>query len=174
MAPTGTFHASDEVLFASIHQWPLFPGTGPASDVGSGAGEGYTVNLPVPPGTGDAAYRSLVDHVVCPLIGAWEPQLVLVSAGFDAHVLDPLADCRVSEYGYAAMTASLRRACDAVGAPLGLVLEGGYSLKVRLGRGARAAADRPDRPGGHRDRSRGPPDRPPGARATRALLARAR
>ena len=125
-----TFHATDDVLFVSIHEWPLYPGTGPASDIGSGAGEGYTVNLPVPSGTGDAAYRSLVDHVVCPLIRAWEPQLVLVSAGFDAHVLDPLAHCRVSEHGYAAMTASLRRACDAVGAPLGMVLEGGYSLKA--------------------------------------------
>jgi acetoin utilization deacetylase AcuC-like enzyme len=125
-----TFHAMDEILFASMHEWPLYPGTGPASDLGSGAGEGYTVNLPVPPGTGDATYRSLVDHVVCPLIRAWEPQLVLVSAGFDAHFLDPLAHCRVSEHGYAAMTASLRRACDAIGAPLGLVLEGGYSLNA--------------------------------------------
>jgi acetoin utilization deacetylase AcuC-like enzyme len=88
------------------------------------------VNLPVPAGTGDHAYRSLIDHVVCPLIRAWEPQLVLVSAGFDAHRLDPFADCQVSEYGCAAMTASLRRACEAVGAPLGLVLEGGYSLKA--------------------------------------------
>ena len=96
--------------------------------MGSGAGEGYTLNMPVPAGTGDETYRSLVDHVVCPLIRAWEPQLVLVSAGFDAHRLDPLADCRVSEHGYAAMTASLRRACEAVSAPLGLVLEGGYSL----------------------------------------------
>ena len=65
-----------------------------------------------------------------PLIAAWEPQLVLVSAGFDAHSLDPLATCRVSERGYAEMTASLRRACAAVGAPLGLVLEGGYSLEA--------------------------------------------
>ena len=125
-----TFYAAADVLYASIHEWPLYPGTGPASDMGSGNGAGYTVNLPVPPGSGDAAYRSLVEHVVAPLIGAWEPQLVLVSAGFDAHELDPLADCRVSAHGYAAMTASLRRACDAVGAPLGLVLEGGYSLKA--------------------------------------------
>ena len=125
-----TFHAADDVLFASIHPWPLYPGTGAASDIGSGAGEGYTVNLPVPAGTGDHAYRSLIDHVVCPLISAWEPQLVLVSAGFDAYRLDPLADCEVSEHGYAAMTASLRRAWEAVGAPLGLVLEGGYSLKA--------------------------------------------
>jgi acetoin utilization deacetylase AcuC-like enzyme len=124
------FRRDDDVLFVSIHEWPLYPGTGPASDVGSGAGEGYTVNVPVPAGTGDTAYRSLVDHLVAPLVRAWAPQLVLVSAGFDAHRLDPLADCRVTEAGYAAMTASLRAACEAVGAPLGLVLEGGYSLEA--------------------------------------------
>jgi acetoin utilization deacetylase AcuC-like enzyme len=122
------FHAEADVLFVSIHEWPLYPGTGPASDLGSGAGEGYTVNLPVPAGSGDETYRSLVDHVACSLIESWEPQLVLVSAGFDAHRLDPLAECSVTEAGYAAMTASLRRACAAVGAPMGLVLEGGYSL----------------------------------------------
>jgi acetoin utilization deacetylase AcuC-like enzyme len=112
----------------SIHEYPLYPGTGPGSDVGSGAGEGYTVNLPVPGGSGDAAYRSLVEHVACALIAEWEPQLVLVSAGFDAHRDDPLATCRVSEAGFAGMAASLRRAADGVGAPLGVVLEGGYDL----------------------------------------------
>jgi acetoin utilization deacetylase AcuC-like enzyme len=120
------FHADAGVLFMSIHESPLYPGTGPASDTGSGPGEGFTVNVPVPALTGDAAYRSLVEHVTCALIAEWEPQLVLVSAGFDAHRDDPLADCRVTEAGFAGMTASLRRACDAVGAPLGLVLEGGY------------------------------------------------
>jgi acetoin utilization deacetylase AcuC-like enzyme len=120
------FHADPGVLFMSIHESPLYPGTGPASDAGSGPGLGYTVNVPVPAGTGDAAYRSLVEHVACALVAEWEPQLVLVSAGFDAHRDDPLASCRVTEAGYAGMTASLRRACDAVGAPLGLVLEGGY------------------------------------------------
>src|SRR3954447_9386286 len=120
------FRCDPGVLFMSIHEWPLYPGTGPASDVGSGDGEGFTVNVPVPGGTGDAAYRSLVEHVACALIAEWEPQLVLVSAGFDAHRDDPLASCRVTEAGYAGMTASLRRACDAIGAPLGLVLEGGY------------------------------------------------
>jgi acetoin utilization deacetylase AcuC-like enzyme len=127
------FHADPSVLFVSLHESPLYPGTGPASDLGSGAGEGYTVNLPVPGGSGDETYRSLVDHVVLPLIAAWEPGLVLVSAGFDAHVLDPLATCRVTERGYAEMTASLRRACAAVGAPVGLVLEGGYSLEALTG-----------------------------------------
>jgi acetoin utilization deacetylase AcuC-like enzyme len=114
------------VLFMSIHEWPLYPGTGPASDVGSGAGEGFTVNAPVPSGTGDAGFVSLVEHVACALILEWEPQLVLVSAGFDAHRDDPLATCRVTEAGFAAMTAALRRAADAVRAPVGVVLEGGY------------------------------------------------
>ena len=122
------FHADPSVLFVSIHESPLYPGTGPASDTGSGEGTGYTVNLPVPGGTGDAGYRSLVEHVAGKLIRDWRPQLVLVSAGFDAHVDDPLATCRVTEAGYAGMTASVRRAADAVGAPVGLVIEGGYDL----------------------------------------------
>ncbi len=67
------FRSSADVLFVSIHQSPLYPGTGPASDVGSGAGEGYTVNLPVPPGSGDETYVSLVEHVVVPLARAFEP-----------------------------------------------------------------------------------------------------
>ena len=62
------FHADPSVLFCSIHEWPLYPGTGPAEDVGSGAGEGFTVNLPVPGGSGDAVHGSLVEHVVAPLI----------------------------------------------------------------------------------------------------------
>jgi len=122
------FHADADVLFVSIHEYPLYPGTGPPTDLGSGAGEGYTVNLPVPGGSGDLAYRSLVEHVACGLIREWEPQLVLISAGFDAHRDDPLATCRVTEAGFAGMAASLRRASDAVGAPLGVVLEGGYDL----------------------------------------------
>jgi acetoin utilization deacetylase AcuC-like enzyme len=122
------FHGAADVLFVSIHQSPLYPLTGPATDVGSGAGEGFTVNLPVPGGSGDAAWRSLAEHVGAALVREWEPQLVLVSAGFDAHRDDPLATCLVSEAGFAGMAASLRAAADAVGAPLGLVLEGGYDL----------------------------------------------
>jgi acetoin utilization deacetylase AcuC-like enzyme len=120
------FAGSRDVLFASIHQMPLYPGTGPLHDVGRGEGEGYSINLPVPPGSGDDVWLSLVEHVVVPAARAFKPQLVLVSAGFDAHRDDPLASCRVTEAGFAGMTASLRRACDAIGAPLGLVLEGGY------------------------------------------------
>jgi acetoin utilization deacetylase AcuC-like enzyme len=127
------FSGDADVLFLSVHQSPLYPGTGPESDVGTGAGEGFTVNLPVPGGSGDAVYRSLVEHVGCGLIRAWEPELVLVSAGFDAHRDDPLASCRVSEAGFAGMTASLRHAAETVGAPMGLVLEGGYDLGALSG-----------------------------------------
>jgi acetoin utilization deacetylase AcuC-like enzyme len=122
------FHADADVLFVSIHESPLYPGTGPESDAGAGAGEGFTVNLPVPGGSGDPVWGSLVEHVGAALVRAWSPQLVLVSAGFDAHRDDPLASCTVTEAGFAGMAASMRRACDDVGAPLGLVLEGGYDL----------------------------------------------
>ena len=93
------FHADPGVLFVSIHEWPLYPGTGPASDVGSGDGEGYTVNLPVPGGSGDGPTARWSTTWCAPLSRAWEPGLVLVSAGFDAHRADPLATCRVSEAG---------------------------------------------------------------------------
>ncbi len=131
------FHATPDVLFISIHESPLYPGTGPASDVGSGAGAGYTVNLPVPAGSGDATWCSLVEHVAIPLARAYEPALVLVSAGYDAHRDDPLASCEVSEAGFAAMTDSVRRACGELGIPFGFVLEGGYDLAA-LARGVRA------------------------------------
>jgi acetoin utilization deacetylase AcuC-like enzyme len=127
------FATDPGVLFVSIHQWPLYPGTGPAAFLGRGAGEGFTVNLPVPGGSGDRVYLSLAAQVVAPLVRAWEPQLVLISAGFDAHRDDPLATCQVSEAGFAGMTALVRDAADAVGAPVGLVLEGGYDLGALAG-----------------------------------------
>jgi len=122
------FAARDDVLFCSIHQSPLYPGTGAASDVGRGEGEGYTVNLPVPGGSGDAVFVSLVEHVVRPLARAYEPDLVLISAGYDAHADDPLAGCVVTDDGYGAMSASVRAMAEEAGAPLGIVLEGGYDL----------------------------------------------
>jgi acetoin utilization deacetylase AcuC-like enzyme len=122
------FHASPSVLYVSIHQSPLYPGTGPAADAGSGEGDGYTVNLPVPPGSGDELYRSLVDHVVVPLGRAFEPQLVLISAGFDAHRDDPLAGCAVTEAGFAAMARSIKGLGRDLDVPVGAVLEGGYGL----------------------------------------------
>jgi acetoin utilization deacetylase AcuC-like enzyme len=122
------FHDRDDVLFCSIHESPLYPGTGPASDVGHGRGEGFTVNMPVPGGSGDAVFASHLEHVVAPLARSYEPDLLLVSAGYDAHADDPLASCVVSDAGYAAMTAVLRAATDELDIPLGIVLEGGYDL----------------------------------------------
>ncbi len=122
------FHASERVLFLSIHQSPLYPGTGSSRDVGSGAGEGYTVNLPVAGGSGDPVFLSLVEHVAAPLARAFTPDLVLVSAGYDAHRDDPLADCTVSDGGFAAMTQALRYVAAELEVPLGFVLEGGYAL----------------------------------------------
>jgi acetoin utilization deacetylase AcuC-like enzyme len=122
------FHSDPSVLFVSIHEWPMYPGTGHESDEGSGAGAGYTVNLPVPAGSGDAVFCSLVEHVAVPLALAFEPELVLISAGFDAHGEDPLADCLVSDAGFATMTTSIVSACAELGVPLGAVLEGGYAL----------------------------------------------
>jgi acetoin utilization deacetylase AcuC-like enzyme len=124
------FHATSSVLFVSLHQSPLYPGTGPASDVGSGAGLGHTVNLPVAAGTGDGVYMSLLEHVVAPLARAYAPQLVLISAGFDAHRDDPLAGVVLTEDGFAALAGSVRRFAAELEAPVGAVLEGGYDLRA--------------------------------------------
>jgi acetoin utilization deacetylase AcuC-like enzyme len=145
------FAARNDVLFCSIHQSPLYPGTGAATDVGRGPGVGYTVNLPVPGGSGDAVWSSLAEHVVRPLGRAYGPDLLLLSAGYDAHVDDPLAGCAVTDDGYRAMTASVRGLSDELGIPLGIVLEGGYDLGA-LSRGVvltleqAGAAEPPARP----------------------------
>lgn len=122
------FAAEPRVLFVSIHESPLYPGTGQAGDVGAGSGRGTNVNVPVPRGSGDETFCSVVEHMVLPLARSWRPQLVLLSAGFDAHADDPLAGCAVTDAGYAAMAGSLRRLCDELDVPLGVVLEGGYEL----------------------------------------------
>jgi acetoin utilization deacetylase AcuC-like enzyme len=124
------FHARSDVLFASIHQSHLFPGTGALADSGSGAGEGYTLNLPVPPGSREPLWLALLDRVVLPAAAAFAPQLVLVSAGFDAHAEDPLAGCLLRTESFAAMAARVRGLALAAGAPLGAVLEGGYNRDV--------------------------------------------
>jgi len=124
------FRARADVLFASIHQSPLYPGTGPLSDVGSGAGEGYTINLPVPPGSDEQLWLSLLEHVVLPAAVAFAPDLVLVSAGFDAHAADPLANCRLENGSFAEMARHVRDVARAAAIPVGVVLEGGYNQRV--------------------------------------------
>jgi acetoin utilization deacetylase AcuC-like enzyme len=122
------FYDTDAVLYFSIHQSPLYPGTGSLGENGTGAGEGYTINLPVPPGAGHEDWLSLLEHVVAPVARAYRPDLLLVSAGFDAHRDDPLANCELTERSYAAMSAGMRALSGELSAPLGFVLEGGYDL----------------------------------------------
>jgi acetoin utilization deacetylase AcuC-like enzyme len=120
------FAASKQVLYASIHQSPLYPGTGPAEFTGEGEGEGYTVNMPVPPGAGPDDFLALVQHVVVPVARAFEPSLIAISAGYDAHRADPLASCMLDEEAFAEMTASMRDLGRELEAPLLVCLEGGY------------------------------------------------
>ncbi len=118
-------HRSD-VLFASIHQAGIFPGSGVIGDVGSGPGEGYTINLPVPGGSEEELWLSLIEHIVLPAATEFGPDLVLVSAGFDAHLDDPLADCRLRAGSFAEMARQVRDMAAGLGVPVGAVLEGGY------------------------------------------------
>jgi acetoin utilization deacetylase AcuC-like enzyme len=122
------FYESSEVLYSSIHQSPLYPGTGVATDFGSGAGEGYTVNLPVPPGSGADEFLALVQHVVAPIARDCRPGLLCISAGYDAHRDDPLANCEVDDAGYWDMAATMRELAGELDVPLLICLEGGYSL----------------------------------------------
>ncbi|HMD51118.1 MAG TPA: histone deacetylase [Solirubrobacteraceae bacterium] len=124
------FRESSQVLFASIHEEGLFPGTGPLQDAGSGEGEGYTINLPVPPGSGEELWTALLDTVVLPAARAFAPELVLVSAGFDAHAEDPLADCELQTGSFAELAMRVRDLAREAAVPLGAVLEGGYNRSV--------------------------------------------
>jgi acetoin utilization deacetylase AcuC-like enzyme len=120
------FGGRSDVLFASIHQQGIYPGTGALGDVGWGAGEGFTINLPVPAGSEEDLWLSLIEHIVLPAARAFEPRLVLVSAGFDAHRADPLAGCRLETESFAEMGRHVRDLCEQLDVPLGVVLEGGY------------------------------------------------
>jgi acetoin utilization deacetylase AcuC-like enzyme len=124
------FGARADVLFASIHQSPLYPGTGALADVGSGAGEGFTINVPVPPGSGGAEWLSLLSHVILRAARAYAPELVLVSAGFDAHAKDPLAGCALETSSFTSIAALVREMARELDVPLGVVLEGGYNVEV--------------------------------------------
>jgi acetoin utilization deacetylase AcuC-like enzyme len=118
-------HRSD-VLVVDIHQSPLYPGTGPREDRGTGEGEGFTVNLPVPPGSGEEQWLALLDDIVIPAGEEFDPELILISAGFDAHRCDPLAGCLLESESFGRMASRVRDLAERAGAPLGAVLEGGY------------------------------------------------
>jgi acetoin utilization deacetylase AcuC-like enzyme len=117
------------VLYVSTHQYPFYPGTGAASEVGSGAAAGRTLNVPFPGGCGDDEYVAAFETVIAPIARQFRPEVVLVSAGFDAHRRDPLAGMGVTEEGFRAMTRVLMRvARDHAGGRLAAILEGGYDM----------------------------------------------
>ncbi len=122
------FRGRSDALFLSIHQQGIFPGTGAPGDVGTGPGGGYTINLPVPAGSDEDVWLALIERIVLPAGAAFEPDLVLISAGFDGHRDDPLADCRLETESFARMARHLRDLASGLGVPLGAVLEGGYDV----------------------------------------------
>ncbi|HVO29296.1 MAG TPA: histone deacetylase [bacterium] len=125
-----SFYARKDVLYMSLHQSPYFPGTGAATEVGSGEGAGYTVNVPIPAGRGDRDYLAVFRDVFLPVALQYRPELVLVSAGFDPYYLDPLGGMKVTAEGFGRMTKTLAELADEVcGGRIVFVLEGGYHLE---------------------------------------------
>jgi acetoin utilization deacetylase AcuC-like enzyme len=124
------FYGEPRVLYLSSHEYPFYPGTGSLAEVGEGAGRGFNVNLPMPAGMGDPEYARVYRQVVEPIGRAFDPQLVLVSAGFDPYAADPLAGMEVTERGFAEMTAvCLSIAAGASAGRAVFALEGGYDLE---------------------------------------------
>lgn len=119
------FYRQSGVLYCSLHQEYWYPGTGAIEETGEGDGAGFTVNLPLPAGTGDEGYRHAFEEVILPLIQSFAPDLLLVSAGYDAHHADPLGGMLLTASGFAALT-RLVLAC--YGGPVAAILEGGYDL----------------------------------------------
>jgi acetoin utilization deacetylase AcuC-like enzyme len=123
------FYEDRSVLFISTHQFPFYPGTGAVNEVGVNAGEGYTLNIPLPAGCGDAEYLRVFYDVVVPAAKQFEPEWILVSAGFDPHRRDPLGGMEVTESGFAGMAGLLLELADQyTGGKIAFLLEGGYDL----------------------------------------------
>jgi acetoin utilization deacetylase AcuC-like enzyme len=125
------FETDSHVLYVSAHQFPFYPGTGAVNEVGAGDGRGFTVNCPLEAGAVSEDYQLVFDEVVLPVLRQFAPNLVLVSAGFDAHERDPIANMRLTADAFAAMTMALRQvAAECCGGRLALVTEGGYDLRA--------------------------------------------
>jgi acetoin utilization deacetylase AcuC-like enzyme len=123
------FYGDPSVLFVSTHQFPFYPGSGAVNEVGVGAGEGYTINVPLPAGCADVEYRQVFQDVIVPAAEKFEPEWILVSAGFDPHRRDPLAGMNVTEQGFGAMAERLLELADRFsGSRIAFLLEGGYDL----------------------------------------------
>jgi acetoin utilization deacetylase AcuC-like enzyme len=125
------FEADPTVLYVSLHQYPFYPGTGAADEIGLGAGAGFTVNAPLEVGATDEDYRIVFAELVTPILRQFDPDLILVSAGFDAHERDPLAGMRLTTAAFGAMTMELRHVADACcSGRIGAIVEGGYDLRA--------------------------------------------
>lgn len=141
------FYADPRVLYVSTHQSPAYPGTGAPTELGAGEGRGANINLALPAGSGDREYLAAFDEVIVPSLRAFAPDIILISAGFDAYFKDPLAQMKVTTAGYRAMAERLRlvagECCDG---RLVCALEGGYDL-TGLSEGVVAVLDAFDSPG---------------------------
>jgi len=125
------FYDSPHVLYISLHQSPLFPGTGSHDERGRGPGEGLTVNIPLPPGAGDTLYLAAMDDIVAPIVQDYRPEAILVSAGYDGHWRDHISHTRLTISGYDSLTKRLiSLAHELCRGRLMFVLEGGYDLQV--------------------------------------------
>ena len=123
------FYADPAVLYISTHEYPFYPGTGAAHETGTGQGLGATINIPMPHGCGDAEYRRAFEEIVVPALHRFRPQLILVSAGYDAHFADEIAYQQLSVDGYGALVSMTKAAADALcGGRIVAALEGGYHL----------------------------------------------
>ena len=137
----GTFYGDAQVLYLSAHEYPLYPGTGSIGETGDGDGKGTTVNIPLPAGSGDAEYLEVFQQIIVPIVKRFSPQLILVSAGYDAHWSDGLALMEVSVAGFARMTGIIRGLADELcSGRLVFTLEGGYNLTA-LAASIKAAFD---------------------------------
>ena len=126
-----SFAERSDVLYFSLHQYPHYPGTGHWEEIGTGPGEGFTINCPLSPGKGDADYLYVFERILDPVIEAFQPEFILVSAGFDPHLEDPLSGMQLSSQGFAALTHFLlEQAVRTAQAHLLFTLEGGYALKA--------------------------------------------
>jgi acetoin utilization deacetylase AcuC-like enzyme len=121
------FYRDRSVLYVSLHQEYWYPGTGDWEETGEGEGVGFTVNIPLPAGTGDDGYRVIFEEVVVPLIKASAPQLIIISAGYDAHYGDPLGGMLLTAPGFRSLTEMVLRA-DGHAGRVAAILEGGYDL----------------------------------------------
>ncbi len=134
------FYDDPNVLFISTHQHPFYPGSGHIDEIGRGGGEGYTINIPLAAGHGDRSYQEIYERIIWPAAQRFQPELMLVSAGFDAHWRDPLAQMMLSLQGYAHITRELVQMAETLcEGRIVFVMEGGYDLEV-LGHGVRNIA----------------------------------